>query len=71
NLKPFERYVDPVEQTARFCGMHWEPPLIVFGSQTISDAALALYATDFRARLEAFTTANPAGEREAAKEDAA
>jgi len=62
-LKPFERFVDPIEQTARFCGMEWEPPLIVFGAQTIAEDVLARHADDFRARLEAFASAQqqPAG----------
>ena len=54
NLKPFAHYVDPVEQTARFCGMQWEEPLIVFGSQTVAEAELAERAAHFRGRLEAF-----------------
>ena len=53
-LKPFERYVDPIEQTARFCGMTWEAPHVVFGSRSISDEALAGHAVRLRERLAAF-----------------
>ncbi|HEY3593028.1 MAG TPA: NAD(P)H-dependent oxidoreductase [Polyangiaceae bacterium] len=37
---PFEAFVYPVSQTARFCGMHWEPPLVIHGSHRISEAEL-------------------------------
>jgi glutathione-regulated potassium-efflux system ancillary protein KefF len=57
NLQPFGRYVDPVEQTARYCGMEWEEPFVVFGSQSLSDAALADEATRLRAWLEAYALA--------------
>ena len=59
NLKAFERYADPIEQTARFCGMQWEEPLIVFGSQTMATAELDVLAARLRARLEAFAAAHP------------
>jgi glutathione-regulated potassium-efflux system ancillary protein KefF len=47
----FESFVPPLEQTARFCGMRWEAPLIVHGARRISDAALAERASEFRALL--------------------
>jgi glutathione-regulated potassium-efflux system ancillary protein KefF len=37
---PFEAFVYPVSQTARFCGMRWEPPLVIHGSHRISDTEL-------------------------------
>ena len=36
NLKPFENYMDPVEQTARYCGMHWETPELLFGTPKLT-----------------------------------
>jgi len=54
NLRPFASYVDPIEQTARFCGLNWEEPFVVFGALSISDAELARKAAGLRARLEAF-----------------
>jgi glutathione-regulated potassium-efflux system ancillary protein KefF len=54
NLRPFGQYVDPLEQTARYCGMKWEEPFVVFGAQSKTDAALAADGARFRARLEAF-----------------
>ena len=65
NLRPFASYVDPVEQTARFCGMEWETPLVTFDSRTIQPAELAQQAARFRERLLAFSgvarTAEPEG----------
>jgi glutathione-regulated potassium-efflux system ancillary protein KefF len=58
NLQPFAQYVDPVEQTARCCGMEWEEPYVVFGSLSISDADLAQRAAGLRARLEAYALAH-------------
>ena len=55
NLRPFPSYVDPVEQTARFCGMEWETPLVTFDSRAIQPAELAQQATRFRERLLAFS----------------
>jgi len=54
NLRLFSAYVDPIEQTARYCGMQWEEPFVVFGTLTMADAALAAAGTSLRARLEAF-----------------
>ncbi len=49
---PFERYVPPVEQTARFCQMSWEPPLVVHGSHRIGDEELSELSRGSRKRLE-------------------
>ena len=54
NLKPFQSYVDPVEQTARFCGMEWEAPLVTFDSRVIQPPELAAQAARLRERLLAF-----------------
>lgn len=51
--RPFSEFVPAVEQTARFCGMRWEPPLVVFGAHRVSDAALARTAEEYRARVVA------------------
>lgn len=60
NLKPFPAYVDPVEQTARFCGMEWEVPNPVFDARVIAVPDLAVQATRLRERLQAFA-GTPAG----------
>lgn len=48
---PFAEFVPPVEQTARFCQMTWEPPLIVHGAHKVSDDELRALGRDYRARL--------------------
>ncbi len=50
---PFEEFIPPVEQTARFCQMEWEPPLIVHGAHRVSDDDLSALGRDYRRRLEA------------------
>jgi glutathione-regulated potassium-efflux system ancillary protein KefF len=58
--QPFENFVPPVEQTARFCGMAWQPPLILHGSQHATDEQLHARGLEYRARLNAFSTLEPA-----------
>lgn len=53
----FEHYIPPIQQTARFCGMAWQPPLILHGSHSISDEDIAAAAAQFRARLQEWTAA--------------
>mgnify|MGYP001080288297 CR=1 FL=1 len=57
----FEAFTRPIEQTARFCKMRWEEPIVVHGADTIDDAALAAHAKTYRDRVAAL-----AGEREVA-----
>lgn len=54
--RPFSEYVPPIEQTALFCGMHWEEPLIIHGVHRISTETLAAHADDYRARLSALSS---------------
>jgi glutathione-regulated potassium-efflux system ancillary protein KefF len=49
--QPFERFAAPIEQTARFCGMQWQVPVVVHGAHTVTDIQMQLMAQDFRARL--------------------
>ena len=51
NLLPFPEYIAPIEQTARFCGMKWQPPELVFGAFHVAHAALDVRAAALRARL--------------------
>ena len=55
--QPFENFIPAIEQTARFCGMHWEAPLAVHGAHQVSDAAIADAGQQFRARLDAWVAA--------------
>jgi len=51
--RPFADFVPPVEQMARFCGMHWATPLIIHGIQRCTDPMLARYAARYREQLGA------------------
>jgi len=50
---PFAAFTPPVEQTARFCGMLWEDPLVIHGAHQVTRQALLDAASGYRARLEA------------------
>jgi glutathione-regulated potassium-efflux system ancillary protein KefF len=58
---PFQQFTAPIEQTARFCGMSWEAPLIVHGSHHASDSALRDRGREYRGRLRAFALEAEAG----------
>jgi glutathione-regulated potassium-efflux system ancillary protein KefF len=62
HARPFAEFVPPIEQTARFCGMRWQEPIIVQGSHDLGEAELTAAADTFRARLLAFNASqNPGG----------
>lgn len=48
---PFEAFVAPIEQTARFCGMNFLAPLVVHGSHRLPSQELQRHAAEFRARV--------------------
>jgi len=48
---PFASFVPALEQTARFCGMQWEPPHVLHGAGTIDERALAAHAAALVERL--------------------
>jgi len=50
----FDKYIPPVEQTARFCGMRWQAPLILHGSHHTTDEQLRSHGQEYRDRLSAF-----------------
>jgi glutathione-regulated potassium-efflux system ancillary protein KefF len=56
---PFDVFIAPVRQTAHFCGMHWQEPLVIHDAHSdrthVQDAGLAL-----RARLMKFAGATHA-----------
>jgi glutathione-regulated potassium-efflux system ancillary protein KefF len=62
NLRPFADYVGPIEQTARYCGMHWESPHLVFDAYEISQEKLDRRASEWRERLIAWQRKHPAAE---------
>lgn len=49
---PFEAFVPAVEQTARFCGMRWQSPIIVHGAHRLPSNELEATARAYRRRLD-------------------
>ena len=49
----FAEFVPPIEETARFCGLAWQPPFVVHSAHGISDSDLAEQAREYRRRVEA------------------
>lgn len=56
--QPFHHFAAPLAETARFCGMHWQPPMPLHGAHSLSDAALDEAAQQLRTHLIAFSAAN-------------
>lgn len=51
---PFEELIRPIEQTARFCGMRFLPPLVLHGGHSVADDVVAAHAARYRRMLEAY-----------------
>jgi glutathione-regulated potassium-efflux system ancillary protein KefF len=47
----FESFIPAVEQTARFCGMRWQPPFVLHASHKIDVATLRDQGLRLRAQL--------------------
>ncbi len=58
----FLAFSAPVEETARFCSMRWEPPFVLHGAHTLDDESLARQAQGLRTRLEGLVEAVKARE---------
>lgn len=56
----FDKFIPPIEQTARFCGMSWLTPLILHGSHHASDEQLASLGAEYRRCLTKFLADQPA-----------
>jgi glutathione-regulated potassium-efflux system ancillary protein KefF len=52
HARPFEEFSPVVEQTARFCGMSWEEPLVLHGAHKVKEEVLEAAALDYHTRLE-------------------
>lgn len=50
--QPFANFVAPIEETARFCGMHWEQPFLVHGAHQLVEFELAQRGAELAARLQ-------------------
>ena len=59
---PFAAFEAPIRQTAKFCGMVWEPPIVLHGANVVSDDALEAAAIVFRKRLAAWAPSPARGE---------
>lgn len=53
--RPFDDYLPPLEQTARFCGMDWEPPFVLHAAHKLTSRELDGEAERYRIRLAALT----------------
>ncbi len=51
--RPFSAFVAPVEETALFCGMRWQDPLVVHSARVAGEGELDDLAAGYRARLAA------------------
>ena len=56
---PFDEFAAPIRQTARFCGMVWEPPLALHGAHTVAEDEIAAAAIAFRERLATWSLPSP------------
>jgi glutathione-regulated potassium-efflux system ancillary protein KefF len=66
--RPFREFTPVLEQTALFCGMSWEEPLVVYGAHRVGEEELALAARAYRERLEQLVARAPTAHREPDKE---
>jgi glutathione-regulated potassium-efflux system ancillary protein KefF len=48
---PLASYAPSIEQTARFCGMRWEPPYVIHDAITLDEGALARHVAALTDRL--------------------
>lgn len=60
--RPFREFMPVVEQTALFCGMSWEEPLVVYGAHRLPAHDLELAARDYRDRLASLVARVERGE---------
>lgn len=54
----FEQLIHPIEQTARFCGMHFMQPLVLHGGHALSSKEIEQHATRYRDMLQGYKPAN-------------
>jgi len=50
--RPFQEFAPVVEQTALFCGMRWEEPLVIYGAHRVPPDVLDGAASSYRDRLQ-------------------
>lgn len=49
---PFASFVHPIEQTARFCGMHWQSPIVLHGAHDVAPEEMERLGARYRERVE-------------------
>jgi glutathione-regulated potassium-efflux system ancillary protein KefF len=54
----FEELIRPIEQTARFCGMQFLPPLVLHGGSCLSQNEIDAHAALYRRMLEEYKPSN-------------
>ncbi len=50
----FSAFLPPLRQTARFCGMHWQPPLILHAARRAEPAVLEAHIQRYCHLLETY-----------------
>ena len=53
HARPFADFVAPIEQTARYCGMHWLPPYVVYAGHTVSEGERSATCERLATQLQA------------------
>ncbi|MGD2159888.1 MAG: NAD(P)H-dependent oxidoreductase, partial [Gammaproteobacteria bacterium] len=53
----FADLIRPIEQTARFCGMNFMPPLVLQGGHSLSHETINEHAVRYRQLLEDYQSA--------------
>ena len=56
----FGDLIRPIEQTARFCGMNFLPPLVLHGGHSLSQDVIDAHALSYRRLLEDYRPGKPA-----------
>ena len=59
---PFEQLIRPIEQTARFCGMRYLPPLVLHGGHGLPRDVIDTHAARYRRMLEDYRADANGGE---------
>ncbi|MFO0745620.1 MAG: glutathione-regulated potassium-efflux system oxidoreductase KefF [Myxococcota bacterium] len=55
HAQPFETYMPPIRQTARFCGMEWLEPMTLHAAHKVDERDLEVMAIRYRERLVALS----------------
>lgn len=56
----FRELILPIEQTARFCGMRYLPPLVLHGGHSLPEEVVAQHAARYRRFLESYSSGRDA-----------